>query len=411
VTPPALRAWIMFVRLKNRQSVAHRHGDARIGPQEHLPEFHFLTIKTGNTTIAHFEPRLAFLPHEPDGQLPSHESRIAMKLDKRVLLIYALPVAIVYVIWATWMTQTGNWGLFADRWHMTLTMVFGSFIAGSSPEGGGAVAYPVMTLGFAIPPDVARDFSLAIQSVGMTSATLWIIARRVKIETTYLWLALAGGAVGMVIGTLFLIEHVQPAVAKMTFVSFWLSFGIALFVINHVRKRQTVEQLDALDTSQKLELLIVGFIGGMLSSIYGNGIDIFTFAYVTLKYNLSEKVGTPTSVILMASMAVLGNFMQFFVTRDIAMETIQYWVVCIPVVAIFAPIGSYVISRINRLWIAYLVYMIILVQFVAALLIIKPSAWLLTVSGLVFVLGMAIFFVLTRIGEARTRQREASSGA
>lgn len=333
-----------------------------------------------------------------------------MNLDKRVLLIYALPVAIVYLVWATWMTQTGNWGLFAEQWHMTLTMVFGSFIAGSSPEGGGAVAYPVMTLGFAIPPDVARDFSLAIQSVGMTAATLWIIARRVKIETTYLWLALAGGAVGMVIGTLFLLEHVQPKVAKMTFVSFWLSFGIALFVINHIRKRQTVEKLDALDTSQKVELLVVGFIGGILSSIYGNGIDIFTFAYVTLKYNLSEKVGTPTSVILMAAMAVIGNVMQFFVTRDMQMETIYFWVVCIPVVVLGAPFGAYVISRINRLWIAYLLYTIILVQFVAALLIIRPDVWLLSVSALVFTLGMAIFFILTRIGEARTRRREASSG-
>ena len=332
-----------------------------------------------------------------------------MNLNKRVLFIYTLPVAIVYVVWAIWMTQTGNWGLFAERWHMTLTMIFGSFIAGSSPEGGGAVAYPVMTLGFRIPPDVARDFSLAIQSVGMTAATLWIIARRVRVETTYLWLALAGGSVGMVVGTFFLIEHIQPAVAKMTFVSFWLAFGIALFVINHVRKRETVEKLDALDTYQKVELLIVGFIGGMLSSVYGNGIDIFTFAFVTLKYNLSEKVGTPTSVILMAAMAVIGNFLQFFVTRDVAAETIYFWVVCIPVVVLGAPFGAYVISRINRLWIAYLVYTIILIQFIAALLIIRPGAWLLTVSGLVFVLGMAIFFILTRIGEARTRQREAGT--
>lgn len=334
-----------------------------------------------------------------------------MKLDRRILLIYALPVTVVYVVWAVWMTRTGNWDLFADRWHMTLTMVLGSFIAGSSPEGGGAIAYPVMTLGFRIPPDVARDFSLAIQSIGMTAATLWIIARRVRIETTYLWLALAGGSVGMVFGTVFVLDHVQPAVAKMTFVSFWMSFGIALFIINHVRKRETVDQLDALDTAQKVELLLVGFIGGILSAVYGNGIDIFTFAYVTLKYNLSEKVGTPTSVVLMAAMAVLGNLMQFFVTRDVQTDMIHYWVVCIPVVLLGAPFGAYVVSRINRLWIAYLVYVIIVAQFVAALLIIRPSASLLAMSGLVFLMGLAIFFVLTRIGEARTRRRIARTRA
>ena len=33
-------------------------------------------------------------------------------------------------------------------------------------EGGGAVAFPVMTLALNIPPPVARDFSLMIQSCG-----------------------------------------------------------------------------------------------------------------------------------------------------------------------------------------------------------------------------------------------------
>ena len=36
-------------------------------------------------------------------------------------------------------------------------------------EGGGAVAFPVMTLALGIPPAVARDFSLMIQSCGMTA--------------------------------------------------------------------------------------------------------------------------------------------------------------------------------------------------------------------------------------------------
>ena len=36
-------------------------------------------------------------------------------------------------------------------------------------EGGGAVAFPVMTLALGIPPAVARDFSLMIQSCGKLS--------------------------------------------------------------------------------------------------------------------------------------------------------------------------------------------------------------------------------------------------
>ncbi len=49
---------------------------------------------------------------------------------------------------------------------MTITMIFGSMVAGATSEGGGAVAFPVMTLALQIKPAVARDFSLMTQSCG-----------------------------------------------------------------------------------------------------------------------------------------------------------------------------------------------------------------------------------------------------
>jgi uncharacterized membrane protein YfcA len=49
---------------------------------------------------------------------------------------------------------------------MTVTMVFGSFIGGATAEGGGAVAFPVMTLVLHLTPAIARDFSFLIQCCG-----------------------------------------------------------------------------------------------------------------------------------------------------------------------------------------------------------------------------------------------------
>jgi len=318
-----------------------------------------------------------------------------MKLDKRTLLIFGLPVALVYLAWGGYMAVSESWDLFLRDWYMTVTMIFGSFIAGASSEGGGAIAYPVMTLGFQIVPDVARNFSLAIQSIGMTAATLWIVAKGIKIERTYLWLAMAGGTLGIILATFFVVPLVSPAYAKMVFVSFWLSFGIALFVINHIRKRDTITSLSSLNRQQKTELFFIGFLGGILSAIFGNGIDICTFAFVTLKYNLSEKIATPTSVILMASNAVVGTLLHFFVLGDMQTEAINFWLVCIPVVMLGAPFGAYLVNKIKRLAIAYLLYVIIVAQFIAAIFIIQPSGVLVAVSVLTFIGGMVIFFVLT----------------
>ncbi len=51
-------------------------------------------------------------------------------------------------------------------------MVFGSFVAGSTAAGGGAVSFPVFTKLLHIPADEARTFGLLIQSVGMTMASV-----------------------------------------------------------------------------------------------------------------------------------------------------------------------------------------------------------------------------------------------
>ena len=49
---------------------------------------------------------------------------------------------------------------------MTITMIAGSFIGGATAEGGGAVAFPVMTLVLHATPAVARDYSFMIQCCG-----------------------------------------------------------------------------------------------------------------------------------------------------------------------------------------------------------------------------------------------------
>ena len=76
------------------------------------------------------------------------------------------------------MFYTDQWRLFINHWQMSLVMVGGSFTAGASPESGGAFAFPVMSLLYNITPDVIRNFSLVIQSVGMTIASYYIYKKK-----------------------------------------------------------------------------------------------------------------------------------------------------------------------------------------------------------------------------------------
>lgn len=311
--------------------------------------------------------------------------------------LFAILVVATTTGWVYYMIQTDSWFLFLDNWFMTVTMIFGSFIAGASSEGGGAIAYPAMTLLFNIEPDVARNFSFAIQSFGMTFAAIWIFLSRIPIEKTYLILAGTGGLAGILFGSVFIAPLVQPAYAKMMFVSFWLSFGIALWVVNFIRKNNSVESLPRLSNYQKTELFAVGIIGGVFSSVLGNGLDICTFAFVVLKYGLSEKVATPTSVILMASNAITGFILHTTFLQTMQPEAINYLLVCIPVVILGAPMGAYVISKIGRETIAVLLIFIIVAQFFTAIYIIRPDFILSLFSLGICITGLILFFVLTQI--------------
>jgi uncharacterized protein len=301
----------------------------------------------------------------------------------------------ILAAWIIYMSATSSWGLFVDNWFMTIVMMFGSFIAGASSEGGGAIAYPAMTLLFNIEPDVARNFSFAIQSFGMTCAAIWIFLSGIKIEKTYLIIAGAGGFLGILLGSFVVVPFVLPDYAKMMFVSFWLSFGIALFIVNFVKGKNAIDSLPVLSRSQQTELFIVGVTGGIFSSVLGNGLDICTFAYVVLKYGLSEKIATPTSVILMASNAIAGFALQGAVFNTMQTEAINYLLVCIPIVIFGAPLGAFVISKIGRKTIAGILIAIIVIQFITALFVIRPGGELLLFSAGIFAVGILLFFVLT----------------
>ena len=311
-------------------------------------------------------------------------------MNKRIIIFIAPAIALI--IWFVYMTSTAQWQLFSNLWFMSVTMAFGSFIAGASAEGGGAVAFPVMTLIFKIHPEVARNFSLAIQSIGMGTASLLIISRKIKVEYRYLIPVSIGGTLGIVLGTVYLAPYIAPAYAKMLFVSFWLSFGLVLYYVNEIYKRQTNDNLPSLGWFENLTLIIVGLFGGCLSALLGSGLDIFSFSYVTMRYHLSEKVATPTSVIIMAINAIVGFITHQFFIGDFGIQEFNYWLVCIPVVVFGAPFGAYFISNRTRAFISRFLIFVIVLQFIGAVLIIKPTGTLLLFSGIVFFIGIFFFF-------------------
>ena len=310
-------------------------------------------------------------------------------------------IALVWLSWLGAMSIGNRWALFSDNWFMSVTMAVGSFVAGSTSQGGGAVAFPVMTLGFDVDPKGARDFSMMIQSVGMTSASVAIFWRRIRVEKLVLLVAGLAGAFGVVIG----LEVVQWWFAsnptKVFFVSLWLAFGVALWRINHLRRPVRRMELPDRTRGSLAILAAVGFTGGVVSGLLGSGLDMLVFAMLVLGFRVCELVATPTSVVLMAANSVVG-----FCWRlgggggePISTEIWNYWWVCVPIVAVGAPLGARFISNRGHLFVVRLLLVVIVAQFVGALLILPFDRPLALLALSTFGLGVGVFLAVWAWGK------------
>lgn len=313
-------------------------------------------------------------------------------------------VIVIGIVWSTWlalMIAGDRWHLFADNWFMSVTMAGGSFIAGATSEGGGAVAFPVMTLGFGIAPSTARDFSLMIQAVGMIAAGFAILYTRIRVEYNALLWSSIGGAVGVVLGLDHVAPHLTPAYAKMFFTATWLSFAFALYWVNRYHDREVHTGITNFLPRHAVLLLGTGFVGGIISSITGSGLDITTFALLVLRLRISEKIATPTSVVLMGINALVGALWKGGVNGALAPEAWNYWWVCVPIVVVGAPFGAQFIRNRSRLFIAAILYTSISIQSVAALLIVPQSTKLLGFSLAIFLVGILFFRHMANRGVRR----------
>ena len=321
----------------------------------------------------------------------------------------------IFSVWGIWLIATflgERWYLFVENWFMSVTMAFGSFVAGATSQGGGAVAFPVMTLGFGIEPKPARDFSLMIQSIGMTSASFAIWVHRIKVERRALVFSGLGGVIGIYLGLCHLQQFFSPNPTKVFFVALWLAFGFALVLINRNHRAARLESIERPGRSAHWLLFGAGIAGGMVSGLLGSGLDILVFSVLVLGFGICEKVATPTSVVLMAGNSVAGFLIRLTLADSgppIAPATWNYWWVCVPIVAIGAPFGAKFISRRGRAFLVGLLLFVILAQFVTALIVIPFDSSLIALALATFVFGVVLFGTMCRFG-GRTLGSYGGSG-
>jgi len=310
-------------------------------------------------------------------------------------LLFNLLLALV--VWGGWYhyTYPNSLQVIQQHWPVTLTMVFGSFIAGATSEGGGAIAFPVFTKILYISPLNAKIFSLAIQSVGMMAATLTLIVMRINIEWRIILWASLGGFGGVTLGSILIAPLLSASLLKMLFTAMIVSLAVTLYILNW-KQRLYNQRIPFFTWREKLILLIAGFIGGCLTGLVGNGIDIICFSVMVLLFRLPEKLSTATSVVLMAFNSLTGFALHFYIMDGFSYTVEQYWLAAVPVVVVGAPLGAFFCTRLNNKTIVSILIVLIMLELVSSLSLIPLNNEVVNISLTVFLVFCFIYYKMSR---------------
>ncbi len=260
-------------------------------------------------------------------------------------------------------------------------MLFGSFVAGSTPLGGGAVAFPVFTKLFFIEAEQAKLFSLFIQSIGMSFAAILFYSLNIKIVWRWILLLLPGSCLGLWLGLIYF--SFDGGTIKLLFSLFALVTGVFL-IKTHATARQQNNELQKISSWL---IFSIGLPAGIFTSLIGSGADTLLFFILVVIFKTNARSIIPTTVTYMAMCSIVGTIITLFRQDTIISEfVLNSWLVAAPVVAIGAPLGGYVMSRINSAQLLVLICSVIWVEAISTLLFVQLDLLekLLLIGGIIF---------------------------
>ncbi len=265
----------------------------------------------------------------------------------RGLAPWFIALGLFYTAWLSLICLGHYWPTVTRHWGIALAMAAGSYVAGATPMGGGTVGFPILVLLFHLPATLGRDFSFAVQSVGMTSATIFILCQRQPLERPMLGWALLGSGVGTPLGILLLAPLIPPLLIKIVFAVIWASFGLL-----HLYRLKEIARHEGLAPGahrfDRHAGFLVGFLAGAtIASITGVGIDMVLYAVLVLLCQADLKIAIPTSVVIMSFTSLLGSATKGLFT-GFQPGVFENWLAAAPVVALGAPLGAYVVAKVGR---------------------------------------------------------------
>lgn len=268
---------------------------------------------------------------------------------------------------------------FHGYWKLTVAMVFGSLIAGSTPLGGGVVAFPVVVLVIGLTPDQGRDFSVCIQSVGMNAAAFLLMTVKPHLlDFKFISIFTVVGTAGVLTG---LAWQIQPYYINLLYTSLVLEFSFVYFYTNVLapRKSNAKGSVAAPMPSSRVVwgvhvlMILFAFAGGIVTANVGSGSDIMLYAFGIYVWNsaftetsmaMPENMLTASSVVVMGLLSIVTAVTRQ-ATVGVSMNVWYALGACSWLVCWGAPLGSLLLTPALQMSLRASFYVMAAIQFCA----------------------------------------------
>jgi uncharacterized membrane protein YfcA len=247
---------------------------------------------------------------------------------------------------------------------------------------------------------------MMIQSIGMTSASIFILTHKDTDPSDYkpLVVLVPVCAVGTLLGFQYL-QHIPVYIIQAMFLSLSVTFVIAYYFSDHRGTETRVKVKSNLDIAYLGFILI---IGGMVSSLFGTGGDVVLYLLLVSHFNMTAKKATRISIFLQASISILGFSYRAFVDHGLTDYQIRTWLCAFPVVLFMAPFGVYVLAKLDVNWMLRFIIGLNIFQIVY-FNVMGPSVPKVISSTICTVLlGFTFYFMLKHMVN-RTKDSEGTS--
>ena len=148
--------------------------------------------------------------------------------------------------------------------------------------------------------------------------------------------------------------------------------------------------IELVGPGEAVALVMAGLVGGLLSGLAAVGENTIMFVLLVLGFRVCERVVTPTTVVLLTIVTWTGFLTHLLVMGDFRGPVVDMWLSAVPVVAVGAPAGALLCTRMSRDVIVRILYVLISVEFTSTVLLVPMPGG----QGVLFGIAIAAFSLI-----------------